>query len=355
MPLSVLVVDDTSLFRKVVSRALSDIPDTDIIGYAKNGKEALEEIKRTQPDLVTLDIEMPEMSGLEVLEELKRQNSNVGVIVVSAFTSRGSDLTIKALEKGAFDFVTKASGRTIEESIAAIKRRIEPIVLAYRKKLEKNLTAKGGDIAPLSRIAVRGAGAHKPEMVVLGISTGGPNALSTMLPKIPSDIGVPIFIVQHMPPLFTHSLAISLSEKCKIQVKEAEHGEVAVPSCAYIAPGGKQMKILADALNKKIINITDDPAENNCRPSVDYLFRSIANNFPGLAVGVIMTGMGGDGTLGLKLIKRHGGLVIAQDAESCVVYGMPKEAIKAGVVDVVSPLDKIADEITKAVKGKAVK
>jgi two-component system chemotaxis response regulator CheB len=193
--------------------------------------------------------------------------------------------------------------------------------------------------------------ASKPELVAIGISTGGPNALAEMLPKLPANLGVPILIVQHMPVLFTQSLAESLNTKCPFTVKEAKDKESIKAGTAYIAPGGSQMKLLKSPEGDRIISITDDPPENHCKPSVDYLFRSLAHNFPGKSLGVIMTGMGSDGVLGLRLMKRHGGIVIAQDETTCTVFGMPKEAITAGVVDVVSPLHELAAAITKAVRG----
>ena len=175
--------------------------------------------------------------------------------------------------------------------------------------------------------------------------------MARMMPKIPSGLGVPILIVQHMPPIFTQSLASSLSSKCRIEVKEAVDGEPVKPGAALIAPGGKQMKVVAGADGKnRVVKITHDPPENSCKPSVDYLFRSVAHHYVGRATGVIMTGMGSDGTLGLKLMKRNGATIIAQDEASCVVYGMPKEPVEAGIVNVVAPLDKIADEIVRTVK-----
>jgi two-component system chemotaxis response regulator CheB len=192
----------------------------------------------------------------------------------------------------------------------------------------------------------------KAEIVGIGISTGGPKALSEMMPKIPANINVPILIVQHMPPMFTASLAKSLDAHCAIHVKEAEDGEIIRPNVALLAPGGKQMKVVAgvDGLNR-IIRITDDPPENSCKPSVDYLFRSIAEHYVGRSAGVIMTGMGSDGTLGLRMMKRNGSIIIAQDEPSCVVFGMPKKPIDEGIVDVISPLDRLADEICNSVKS----
>jgi two-component system chemotaxis response regulator CheB len=191
----------------------------------------------------------------------------------------------------------------------------------------------------------------KAEIVAIGISTGGPNALAKMLPMLPKDIGVPILIVQHMPPMFTQSLANSLSNKCAVAVREARQGEPILSNTVYIAPGGKQMKIVAGADGKsRVIKITDDPPENSCKPSVDYLFRSVAHHYVGRATGVIMTGMGSDGTDGLKLMKQNGATIIAQNESTCVVYGMPREAAETGLADAVLPLHQIADMIVKTVR-----
>ncbi|MFC1884846.1 CheB methylesterase domain-containing protein [Thermodesulfobacteriota bacterium] len=191
----------------------------------------------------------------------------------------------------------------------------------------------------------------KAEVVAIGISTGGPKALSQLLPRIPSDIGVPILIVQHMPPVFTTSLANSIDEKCEIEVKEASNGEIILPNKVYIAPGGKQMKVAVTANKKsRIIRITDDPPENSCKPSVDYLFKSIADHYMDRSIGIIMTGMGSDGARGLKIMKEKGATIIAQDRHTCVVYGMPRGPIENGIVDTIVPLNKIADEILRAVR-----
>jgi two-component system chemotaxis response regulator CheB len=197
---------------------------------------------------------------------------------------------------------------------------------------------------------IRGA---RPDMVLIGVSTGGPPALARLLPELPATLGVPVLIVQHMPPLFTASLAESLRARCTLRVREAADGDVLDPQTVYIAPGGRQMRLLAGADGARVIQITDDPPENNCRPAVDYLFRSVANHFPGRAMAVILTGMGSDGLLGVRLLKRHGCVVIAQDEATCVVYGMPKAVVDAGVADAVLPLDAIAARITNTVRGLA--
>jgi two-component system chemotaxis response regulator CheB len=201
--------------------------------------------------------------------------------------------------------------------------------------------------------SIVGAGKRqgKSEIVTIGISTGGPNALARMMPMLPGDLGVPIVIVQHMPPVFTKSLANSLNAKCALTVKEAQDGEAIQANVAYIAPGGKQMKLVAshDGLNR-LIKLTNDPPENSCKPSADYLFRSVADYYVGRATAIIMTGMGSDGTKGLQVLKQKGALIIGQDEATCVVYGMPKAPAEQGLTDVVVPLDKIAVEIVKTVK-----
>jgi len=200
-------------------------------------------------------------------------------------------------------------------------------------------------------VGIKSNRSRKSELVAIGISTGGPNALAQMMPKLPAALKVPILIVQHMPPVFTQSLAKSLDGKCAIRVREARDGEPLEPGTALIAPGGRQMKIEAGADGlTRVVKITDDPPENNCKPSADYLFRSVARHYVGRATGVIMTGMGSDGFLSLKLMKRNGATILAQDESSCVVFGMPKAPVEAGIVDVISPLENIAGEILKTIK-----
>jgi two-component system chemotaxis response regulator CheB len=313
---------------------------------------------------------MPEMDGLAVLDALFRSGEPpVEVIVVSALSRRGGDLTMRALEKGAFDFITKPDAATPEQGREALRRELAVRVRAVAHRLEVRSILRGksspahseapatnlaGERSSLGGIAMRMqrlSNPEKPDMVLIGVSTGGPVALAKLLPAIPCDIGVPILIVQHMPPIFTKALADSLATKCAVRVREAVHGESPEPNTVYIAPGGRQMRLAAGAGNQPIIELTDDPPENNCRPAVDYLFRSAANRFPGRSMAVILTGMGSDGTLGLRLLKRHGCYVIAQDEASCVIYGMPKAAVDAGVTDVVLPLESIAGRIASIVKG----
>ena len=367
-PLRVMVVDDTIFYRKCISDILRKIPEVELVGSASNGKIAVSRIPTLRPDLLTLDIEMPEMDGLEVLQWLGDKAPDVGAVVMSSLTAKGGDMAIRALGLGAFDVIQKAEGASMAESLELVETTLTPILRAFIRQREIGLLLKGKrpgvGKAPV-KVPGRPAGKverfkpktfaqpfRKAEVVVIGISTGGPNALAAMLPRIRSSIGVPILVVQHMPPVFTQSLANSLDARCFLTVKEAQDTEPLKPDVVYIAPGGRQMKIVAGPDGTtRVIKITDDPPENSCRPSADYLFRSVASHYVGRACGVIMTGMGSDGTIGLKLMKRNGAYIIAQNEETCTVFGMPKAPIEAGIVDVISPLENIAGEIQKSVKG----
>ena len=347
----VLVVDDSVLFRRVLSEALSSLPDTEVVGWAPNGKIALEKIRELSPDLVTLDLEMPEMNGLAVIDALAGTKNAPDIIVVSALTRKGGQLTLEALQKGAFDFITKPEAANFDKGREMIRAelasRLKSLVIrsSVRSVLRGAKSAAAARPAPARPEPLSPVKRAKPEMVLIGVSTGGPNALKDLLPALPGDLGVPVLVVQHMPPVFTQTLAESLDSKCALKVCEAAEGMTVVANTVYIAPGGRHMRLAAGSDGKKTIQVTDDPPENNCRPSVDYLFRSVASQFPGKSMGVILTGMGNDGTLGLRLLKRNGCFVIAQDEASCVVFGMPKAAMEAGVVDVVLPLPSIASRI----------
>jgi two-component system chemotaxis response regulator CheB len=376
--IKVLVVDDTIVYRKAVSDILAEMPGVEVVGVAHNGKIAVSKIQTLKPDLLTLDIEMPEMNGIEVLQYLQQHAPNVSAIMVSTLTSEGGDMTMRALELGAYDFILKPSATNINDSKQQLRTLLAPLIKAFQtgrttvgslqagarsgvvaRKVGAGPTAmrptSGLPLAAGARSAVPGAAASrrqgKSEIVTIGISTGGPNALARMMPMLPGDLGVPIVIVQHMPPVFTKSLANSLNAKCALTVKEAQDGEPLQANVAYIAPGGKQMKLVASADGtNRLIKITNDPPENSCKPSADYLFRSVADYYVGRTTAVIMTGMGSDGTKGLKILKQKGALIIGQNEESCVVYGMPKAPAELGLTDVVTPLDKIAGEIVKSVK-----
>jgi two-component system, chemotaxis family, protein-glutamate methylesterase/glutaminase len=361
MALRVLVADDSSVFRRAITDALVSIPDVQVVGSAPNGKIALQKVIELKPDLLTLDMEMPEMDGLAVLDALKQAGSTTSVMVISAVTLRGGRLTMQAIEKGAFDFLTKPQGKDAAESKAMLVRELAPRLraLAHRRQI-RDILRPGGASSPVPASSASATArpvtarplTSRPEIVLIGVSTGGPAALARLLPLLPADLGVPVAVVQHMPPIFTQSLAESLSGKCSLRVREAADGDKLEPGLVLIAPGGRHLRLASSPDAVARAQITDDPPENNCRPAVDYLFRSAANALPGRAMAVILTGMGNDGTLGLRLLKRHGCFTIAQDEATSVVFGMPKAAIEAGVVDLVLPLDAIAARILATVKGR---
>ncbi len=367
-PVKILVVDDTVIYRKAVSDILEELPDVKVVGVAHNGKIAISKIKSLQPDLLTLDIEMPEVNGIEVLEYMRKEAPHVGSIMLSTLTLQGADLTLKALELGAFDFIPKPQGKSLEENKQIIKKSLSSMLKAFARRKEIRGILRDGphpsttvrteqkSSSPISivrRMNAISTKVGKSEIVTIGVSTGGPNALAQMMPMLPPDLGVPVLIVQHMPPIFTRSLANSLNSKCAIEVREAVDGQAILPNTALIAPGGRQMRVAAGADGKsRIIRITDDPPENSCKPSVDYLFRSVAHHYVGRTTAVIMTGMGSDGAESLKLMKKNGATIIAQDEATCVVYGMSKEPIESGMADVVAPLNQIAGEIVRTVRYK---
>lgn len=360
-----LVIDDTIVYRKIVGDVLKTVPGVEVVGTANNGKIALSKINTLKPDLITLDIEMPEVSGIEVLRALKDMDRPPVAIMLSTLTQQGSEMTIKALELGAFDFVAKPSEGRMADNVQKVQDALHPILDALKRQRRTRLKIREKITpAPVSKRVTPpltpkkttrpAAGTvpiqSKSEIVGIGISTGGPNALAKMIPMLPGNLKAPVLVVQHMPPMFTASLANSLNNKSALDVKEAQDGDIVEPGRVLIAPGGKQMKIVAgaDGITRKV-KITDDPPENSCKPSVDYLFRSIAQHYVGRSTGVIMTGMGSDGSKGLVQMKNNGSVVIAQNEETCTVYGMPKEPIESGIADIVAPLDQIAEKIVKTI------
>lgn len=375
-PLRVLVVDDSALYRKFVKEALSGEADIEVIGTAHHGQAALERIIELRPDLITLDVDMPELDGLGVLAALQERQLSVGVIICSALTSDGAATTLKALSLGAFDFVIKPSDQsTPAESYSTLRQQLLPKVRQFSERKTASAVTGAEDVrrttaslspratTPLAALADSGENASadvrrsttslpplRPGIVVIGISTGGPAALDTMLPELPADLGVPVVVVQHMPPVFTRSMANDLNQKCKLPVAETFDMAKLRPNNIWIAAGGKQTKV-EFVSSGMYLRVTDDAPENNCRPSVDYLFRSVADQYGGRALGVIMTGMGNDGTAGCQLLRQCNASVIAQNAASCTVYGMPRSIIENKLATQVLPLREIAAGITSLVKG----
>ncbi|MEA1951282.1 MAG: chemotaxis response regulator protein-glutamate methylesterase [Planctomycetota bacterium] len=377
----VMVVDDTVTYRKIVSDVLAGVPGIEVVSSAANGKIALAKIEQLRPDILTLDLEMPEMDGLEVLRQLKQTNSDVGAIVLSGSSAHGAESTMTALSLGAFDFVAKPAGGSSEENVLMLQQDLRPKIEAFARTRRVHNILHGHQTPPLVTMPApssmeeddvaeqKGSGTFCPngpqgashkrcltpfssgrvDMVAVGISTGGPQALNRMLPQLPADLPVPVLIVQHMPPLFTKSLADDLDKRCELTVCEAADGQPVAPGHVLIAPGGKQMKVV-DEGGQASIRITDDPPENSCRPSVDCLFRSATRAYGPNAIGVIMTGMGNDGAQGCRQMKQRGATIIAQDEDTCVVFGMPREPVEEGIADIVAPLDEIATEIVRLVR-----
>jgi two-component system, chemotaxis family, protein-glutamate methylesterase/glutaminase len=361
-PLRVLVVDDSALYRKVVRSVVEQLPNVEVIGHAQNGRLALDRIIADKPDVITLDMEMPELDGLGLLRELKERQIKVSAIMISTLTTAGAQATSAALQLGAFDFVLKPTLPDMEANARQLRADLTPRIEACRIISRGKLPVGGETRTPAAAtggapLAARMAAAppklpcpslrKTPEIIGIGVSTGGPVALHKLLPLL-TPATPPVVLVQHMPPIFTKTLADDLNRRCQIEVVEGRHGMVVQPGRAIIAPGGKQMRIVRDEL-RTTIQITDDPPERNCRPAVDYLFRSIAAEYGSRAWGAILTGMGDDGTLGARAMKERGAAILAQDEATCVVYGMPRSVAEAGLVDVVAPLETIASRINESV------
>ncbi len=351
LPINILIVDDSAMYRKIVQDILSEYEDVVVVGTAENGLKALEAVQSRCPDMVILDIDMPEMDGMAVLRVLRQQYSHVVPVMFSAHTFEGAQLTVEALQQGAFDFIPKPSSGTLWTNRLLLKSRLDSILEAVKriKRIRLNTVKQPSAFPALTPIGNEG---KKSKVVGIGISTGGPQALLQVVPKFPADIDVPVLIVQHMPAVFTTVMAQKLDSASRIRVKEAEDAEPLKPSTAYIAPGGKHMAVEPTTPMRSAyrIRITDDPPENNCKPSADVLFRSIAEHFGSQATGVIMTGMGSDGVEGLRRMKAEGATIIAQDEASCAVFGMPRKAIEANVVDIVAPLETLAVHILRTIR-----
>ena len=376
--IKVLIVDDSIFMRKALESLLSGEPDIEIVGLAKNGKEGVEMAEQFHPDVITMDIEMPTMDGITALELIMKKNPTP-VIMVSSLTKEGADATLKALDLGAVDFMTKDSqsfgGADIERGLKDKIRKF-----AKNKSIVRLLThsapsqsqqvpsyklsgtfttqtphvstpfahsAQGGNTDGSKRVVINKTGIKR--VVALGTSTGGPQSLQRVIPLLPADLGVPVVVTQHMPPNFTQSLASRLNTLSKVEVVEAQGKEKLEPNVVYIAKGGYHLKF------KKVgpsvyTELSTEPSIVFNIPGVDVMVDSIAELYGKECLGVIMTGMGSDGCKGLTNLKRMGGTIIAQNEPSCIVYGMPRAVVEAGIADEIVPLDEIAARIAYHVK-----
>jgi two-component system, chemotaxis family, protein-glutamate methylesterase/glutaminase len=345
----VLVVDDSVVVRRLVTRVLEEDPEIEVVGVAANGRIALAKLAQLAPDVVTLDIEMPELDGLATLAELRPRWPRLPVIMFSTLTERGAEATLEALSLGASDYVTKPTGlHNAAEALETVKAELLPRIKALHgarqlSRAPHAALAAPQPLAPVVRPPVR-IGPVRIDLVTIGVSTGGPNALAELLPSLPGNFPVPVVIVQHMPPVFTRMLADRLDTRCAVRVVEAEGGEVLAPGTVYIAAGGRHLTLHRQGASV-LTAANDDPPENSCRPAVDVLFRGVAELYGPNALAVVLTGMGQDGLRGAEVIRVAGGQVLAQDEESSVVWGMPGFVVKAGLADAVLPLDRLAGEI----------
>ena len=349
----VLMIDDAVVIRRLVSDVLNADPAIEVVGTAANGRIGLAKIPQVNPDLVTLDIEMPEMDGLETLAAIRKTYPLLPVIMFSTLTERGAAATLDALSLGANDYVTKpANVGSVAAAIERVRDELVPKIKLFCR-LILGPAASSSFVAPpgakTGAAPVQRKPAAKIELLAIGASTGGPNALAAVLPELPGDLPVPVVIVQHMPPVFTRSMAERLDAQSAIAVSEAAPGEVIEPGHAYVAPGDFHMSLVRNAPRARL-RLHQAPPENSCRPAVDVLFRSAADVFGGATLAVVLTGMGKDGLNGCGTIREAGGQVLVQDEATSVVWGMPGFVAKAGLADQVLPLDRIATEIVRRVK-----
>ncbi|HBD12976.1 MAG TPA: chemotaxis response regulator protein-glutamate methylesterase [Porticoccaceae bacterium] len=331
----VLVVDDSSMYRQLLRELIDEVPGLECIGTAEDGRDALENIRRLEPDAITLDLEMPVMDGLAVIQALKQQESKTRILLVSAHSKAGAALTVEALEAGAYDFITKPQGMGAKRAREEIRRQLKAKLLGVGKVRDTEQKSVEKPTPQFKKPL------FKPQALTIGCSTGGPVALLHLFGKIQQPLGIPVFIVQHMPPLFTRTLAESINKVSALTVKEAEHGEWVKPDYAYIAPGGRQLGIVGTP-DAATLEVNDREVDNGFKPSVDLLFSSVAKVYRDRVVALILSGMGSDGTQGLRCLKQEGALAIGQEESSCVVYGMPKSARRAGVIEAEMTLDQMA-------------
>jgi two-component system chemotaxis response regulator CheB len=338
----VLVVDDSALMRKLIPQILQRDGSIEVVGTAMDGGFGLRKLEELQPDVITVDLDMPRVDGMEMLRQIARK-SRVPVIVVSAHSTAGASATFKALALGAFDFVAKphsAMQADLEEIAADLVAKVKVAAQAGPSRPERSFpeyTKRVKKAFPRNRH-------HASKVVAIGISTGGPNALQYLLSQLPATFGASIVIVQHMPEGFTELFARRLDDCCSVEVKEAQSGDILYAGRVLIAPGNRHLKVRRTALGDIAI-LADEPRCNGHRPSAEVLFRSVAQELGADTLGLIMTGMGEDGADALADIKAAGGITIAQDERSCVVFGMPKAAIERGTAMRVVPLDALANTL----------
>jgi two-component system chemotaxis response regulator CheB len=338
-PCRVLIVDDSRIFRSVLAEACAELPHVEVVGSVFSGEKALEFVQQQPVDVVTLDVEMPGLCGLETLRQLRSVHGDaVGVLMVSSQTCCGAKTTLAALELGAFDFITKPTGGDAAANLTQLRTQLQAKLCLWQNRRSRTPTVT----AP-PRPVVR---TQAVQALVIGVSTGGPAVLPELLPAICRATEVPIFLVQHIVPEFTPVLVESLGRKCAYAVRLGRDGLGVQPRTLYVAPGDRHL-MLRRCNGSLCLGVNDQPKENNCRPAADVLFRSAAAALGGGVLGVVLTGMGIDGTAGAGAIKRAGGTVLVQDEASSIVWGMPGSVVAAGWADAIVPLARLADAVVE--------
>ena len=332
--IDVLVVDDSVVVRRLVSDALRDVPGLRVVGSAPNGRIALAKVALLRPQIVILDVEMPDLGGLDTLRELQLRHPSVPVIMFSTGSASGVNSTLDALAAGARDYVLKPSNiRSVAESISMVREQLVPRIRALH-------SAPAAAVAPRAEPARRRPGRF--DIVAIGCSTGGPEALTRVLGALPANLGIPVLVVQHMPPTFTKLFADRLNRTIELTVVEATADLRLQEGTVYLAPGDRHLEVVRAGADV-VTRLSDGPPEHFCRPAVDVLFRSVARVFGGATLAVVLTGMGQDGRRGAAELRAAGAEIVAQDEATSVVWGMPGAVVGAGLADAVLPLDSVAD------------
>ncbi|MBK8165989.1 MAG: chemotaxis-specific protein-glutamate methyltransferase CheB [bacterium] len=349
MGLRALVIEDSLVFQKIMAEVLRGLPGVETVDVAGRGDDGLAAAGRHQPDVVFLDLHLPDMDGLDVLDRLKARWPRLKVVVVSGLSIEGADLTIAALSRGAQQFVRKPAGSGFQQSVAMLRAELEPVVGTVRAQLAP-APVPPRPVVPSPASSPRANAAGRPHgagfwVTAIAVSTGGPEALSRLVPRLPAGYPMPVVIVQHMPPLFTLSLARSLDAKSALTVVEAADGDVLKPGTVYLAPGGRHLTVVREGA-QSVCRLNDDPPEQSVRPAADVLFRSLARiGGTQRVLAVVMTGMGEDGLAGVRQLKAAGGWCLTQAETTCVVYGMPRAIDTAGLNDESVALDDLAGRL----------
>ncbi|WP_207261015.1 chemotaxis response regulator protein-glutamate methylesterase [Desulfovibrio sp. Huiquan2017] len=341
--IKVLVVDDSAFMRKAISTMLDKDPGISVVGVARNGREGLDMVRKLDPDVVTMDIEMPEMDGLTALRHIMMECPRP-VLMVSSLTTEGAESTLKAMELGAVDFIPKQLSKVSLDIIKIERDLIEKVKTVAARKMRHVAARAATRKAHRPALLPRRDGRPVRDVVAIGVSTGGPPVVQKILSSLPADFPAGIVIAQHMPAAFTGPFAARLDSVSQISVKEAESGDVLRPGHAFVAPGGRHI-ILDQKVSRIDVVVTDEPRDALYKPSVNVLIGSVAKAVGRRGLGVILTGMGSDGCEGIRALKGKGGRALAQSDSTCVVYGMPKAVVEENLVDEIVDLDDMAESI----------